>query len=446
MLKRVIVLLIVLFSSYSYADIRVSDTMLFEGVEIKASFIGPGGEVILSTPQITNPEFSLNATNSLIPERAVDGTPTFTRATTATVWGYCATCNAVDGMTILSVASGEARFYGARRISEGVWSSNFTDGSAIPSTTLWGFLSEGAKTTYILWSESFDEATSGAVWSETNLTPTANTIASPDGATTADTLLATNTDGITLQVVTATAVPWTFSVYLKRKTGTGAVTVTADSDATRTTCDLSGGGWVRCSHTVTLTAAAYTMGIKLATNTDAVYAWGAVAEIGSFATSYIKNDSATASVTRNADSLTYPATNYDATKGTALATLSSLWGTNGSLAVNAIDVGGSVGAIFRRTATATSNALSLLDGTTTLQSNTSTSFQNNPLKAAASWGTNGQAISYNGTTITTSAFDGTMGSGVIGIGGNWNGTLKNIRIWKKQLPNSWLNSTRGSAP
>ena len=78
------------------------------------------------------------------------GVATFTRATGATVMGYGPTANLADGMTLLTVDAGEARFSGARRISANNWSSFFADGSAIPDATLKGYLAEGAATNYFL--------------------------------------------------------------------------------------------------------------------------------------------------------------------------------------------------------------------------------------------------------------------------------------------------------
>lgn len=70
------------------------------------------------------------------------GTPTNTRATVATVLGYGPTAVLADGQTLLTVAADEARHKGARRISEGVWSTVDADGVPIPDSELDGALIE----------------------------------------------------------------------------------------------------------------------------------------------------------------------------------------------------------------------------------------------------------------------------------------------------------------
>ena len=121
----------------------------------------------------------------------------------------------------------------------------------------------------LLASESFDAAS----WAKSSVTSTANSIAAPNGTTTADTLAASGANGTTLQTFTAEAISYTFGVWLKRKTGTGNIQIAADS-GTYTTVTITS-DWALYTVTQTPTAGSKTAGIRIVTSADEVYAWGA---------------------------------------------------------------------------------------------------------------------------------------------------------------------------
>ena len=121
----------------------------------------------------------------------------------------------------------------------------------------------------LLASESFDAAS----WTKTTVTPTANSIAAPNGTTTADTLAASGANGTALQTFTAEAISYTFGVWLKRKTGTGNIQIAADS-GTYTTVTITS-DWALYTISQTPTAGSKTAGIRIVTSGDEVYAWGA---------------------------------------------------------------------------------------------------------------------------------------------------------------------------
>lgn len=161
---------------------------------------------------------------------------------------------------------------------------DFTRTSAGTYVNSSGFItSTPANANLILYTEAFDNAT----WTKTTTTVTANSIAAPDGTMTADTLSATGINALTRQTFTATATPYTFSVYLKRKTGSGNIDITVDGTTYVTQSITS--DWVRYSTTLTPAAGSKTAGIRIATNSDEVYVWGAQLELGSSATTYTKN-------------------------------------------------------------------------------------------------------------------------------------------------------------
>lgn len=167
-----------------------------------------------------------------------------------------------------------------------------------------GLLMEGARTNLCLRSEDF----SNASWTKTNVTVSANDTATldPAGGNTADSLTASAANGTVLQTFTISSASKVFSLFLKRKTGTGNIDVTLDNGSTWTTKTISASAWTRVIQVQTL--ANPTIGIRIVTNADAVWAWGGQLEDGvTFASSYIPTTSA--SVARSADALTYPGSN-----------------------------------------------------------------------------------------------------------------------------------------
>lgn len=176
----------------------------------------------------------------------------------------------------------------------------------------------------LLWTEDFDNA----VWTKSNVTVTGNNAVGPDGRSTADTLSETTTNsGHVVSIAgSATAAAHTFSVYLKKGGGasapdwvqlyTGATstlyanfnlsTGAVGNVAAGATAAISaaGNGWYRCSLTFTPTAGSAALAVAFTNNLDTttrgpsyagntaadVLAWGAQLELGSTATSYVKND------------------------------------------------------------------------------------------------------------------------------------------------------------
>lgn len=123
-----------------------------------------------------------------------------------------------------------------------------------------------------------------ATWSVTSLTPVTGKTA-PDATATATEFTASGANGTLTQSVTAVAGEYTFSVYLRRITGTGNIDISAHSGGTWVTQTLTG-SWQRFSVTQTLTAGARTPGIRVVTSGDAIEVWGAQLEFRSSATVY----------------------------------------------------------------------------------------------------------------------------------------------------------------
>jgi hypothetical protein len=180
-------------------------------------------------------------------------------------------------------------------------------------------LLEPQRTNLATYSEQFNHPD----WSKAETTITANNAVSPDGYTNADKVEATNTIGNYVNQSTSNVGAYTHSVYAKAgnvssftilwasySSGKAATfnlsTETATPVGATITATITnvGNGWYRC--TTTDTSANYIVLISLnnATNTaisigSYIYLWGAQAELGAYATSYIPTLGA--SVTRVAD-------------------------------------------------------------------------------------------------------------------------------------------------
>lgn len=189
-----------------------------------------------------------------------------------------------------------------------------------------GALIEGSRTNSLTRSEEADNA----AWTKAKTTVTANAVAAPDGATTADTLVEDNTSGehyIDQNFAATNAVVYTWSTWVKAAAGTRslrlrtATAVAAFVDFNPSTGVLgtpSGGtatatayanGWYRVALTVTAGSTTTLVCRRQVVNagstsylgdlTQAFYLWGAQLEVGAFASSYIPTTSGT--VTRSAD-------------------------------------------------------------------------------------------------------------------------------------------------
>lgn len=139
---------------------------------------------------------------------------------------------------------------------------------------------EASITNITLYSEQFQQTD----WVKTNATISANSIVAPDTATTADTITASASNATVIQDLGVLgSAAYTFSVWLKRLTGIGAISLTLDGGSTYTAVTLTT-SWTRFS--ITQTLANPDAGIKISTNGDAIYAWGTQVESAIIPSSY----------------------------------------------------------------------------------------------------------------------------------------------------------------
>ena len=183
-------------------------------------------------------------------------------------------------------------------------------------------LLEPQRTNTVLFSEDLTTAN----WAKARLTITGNSIVSPDGNTTADTVTATAETGQhNVQNGAHTATTTTASIYAKKGThnflqifsGTSSQafanfninTGVVGTFGTLATASIqnAGDGWYRCSITITSPPSGSTFRWAMVTSASAVYAeswtatgsenyylWGGQVEEGAYATTYIPTGAATA--------------------------------------------------------------------------------------------------------------------------------------------------------
>ena len=351
-------------------------------------------------------------------------------------------------------------------------------GAAISTSTLLGYLAEGQRTNLCLQSQTLDNAT----WSKTRSSVSANATAAPDGTTTADKLVedstATSTHFSQQSITVSNTTAYTYSVWVKAAertwcavgvnkgggTGaddalqyvnmsTGALGATIGSGVTLTT-EAYQNGWyrVKCSFTSNGTNALVYFVLASGDSgqtysgdgSSGAYAWGAQLETAAFASSYIPT--AAASVTRNADVLTYVAAgNVIGTVGAAYAEVADGRASGEvSLDSNVVWAGTDAGLMYRG---ANSSSLRIYDGTserTLANFAVSTSVR----KIATAWGGSGCSGVVAGGTVATAAFDGvaTLGTNLaIGVregtaGTEWFGTIRNARIYNRKLSDATLQA------
>ena len=344
------------------------------------------------------------------------GSPTFTRATVA--WTKLA-----NGLWA-QVASGTAR-------------SSYI-GLTTAVSTYGGYLAEDAGTQLVTPTASIRDMTD-ASWVKVTMNA-AKTATGIDGVTnSASTITATGASSTILKTLVAAASSRTYGPWIRRKTGTGTIELMQGATALDITAQINSATYTRVQLPASVLDSAF--GIRITTSGDALDVDFNQFEAGAFATSPMD----AAGAARNVDELSYPfAGNGDATQGTAYAELTTEWTAAPSSAMAVSFSGVLGGGIINGRATIASTVTGIRDGTNLVEKNGLTALNTGIRKRASSWGTTGLSVAGDGAAPATGAFDGDIGSVSVQIGGisgsSWYGTIKNIRIWKTQLPDATLQT------
>ena len=338
-----------------------------------------------------------------------------------------------------------------------------------------GFLIEEQRTNLLLQSADF-----GTSWGASSTTVTTNSTASPDGGTNADTIAHTASGGAinqTTQAFTAGSTV-TFSVFAKKNASNfirfeigGLVNCyfNLNTGATATNSAGSGNvlfsaksiqainnGWYRCVVTVTTTTVTTLGCLLFATNTDgatssngsSVYLWGAQAEVGAFATSYIATTAAAA--TRLADSASITGTNfsqwYNQTEGTMVATATPVLGSISGY-VWRVDDATENERTFLRAGSSLAQFFVIDGGSTQVDLNTGNTLATGiEFTHAAAYKAGDFATAFNGGNLLTDG-SGTLptvtrlliGQNIAGAG-IWNGHIQRLSYFRARLSDATLQS------
>jgi hypothetical protein len=333
-----------------------------------------------------------------------------------------------------------------------------------------GILIEEQRVNLVTYSEQFNNA----AWSKSSVTVTADTTVAPDGTTTADTLTASTAAAFTWQVISFTGDgDKTMSCFVKA--GTAATSVVQIRDATAVAnrgyfiitwtagvpsvaplttgtvlgVDAFGNGWYRLRLLATGVVAAnsnqYRFLPDTTSGTGTVIAWGAQAENGSFATSYIPT--VASQVTRSADVATMTGTNfsswYNQTEGTFVADVSSTAPSARSLTASAGAVtdqlflqGGAATSIAFNVFTASAFVAQLGSLPASLIKKVAGAYKVNDFAASVDGGA--VATDTSGALATYSQLN--LGANALGSGGFLNGHIRSIAYYNTRLPNAQLQT------
>lgn len=354
-------------------------------------------------------DLGVGAVNTTPTFAAGSPTPTFTRATAA--WTKLST-----GLWA-QVASGTAR------------SAYLGADTAIGAYA--GYFGELGATQLVTPTASIRDMTD-ASWVAVNVTA-AKTATGIDGVVnSASTLTAGAIGGSILQTLVAAATSRVYSVFLRRKTGVGTITIQQGATTLDVTAQLNASTYTRVSLTASVLNSAF--GIIFGTSGDAVEA-----DFNQFEATVLTSPMASTGAARSADVLTYVATGNCIAAAGSLYIESATFNAGASTAYDGIALSAG-GVPYLANSSVMSN-----DGTNT--ANTATGLTINVIsKIATSWGTLGLRAVKDGGTVATNSFDGGMGNDTgniqfhITAGIPFSTTSKNVKIYSSQFSDANLQA------
>lgn len=293
-----------------------------------------------------------------------------------------------------------------------------------------GFLSELPGTQLVTPTAAIRDMTNAA-WTAIGITPT-KTATGIDGVpNSASTLTCTAPNGTILQTLVAAATSRTNSHFVRRVSGSGAILLKQGTATQDITASINSVTYTRLQLNDNELNVAF--GLQMATIGDVIevdFNQFEPLTAGQFASSPMASTGAA----RAADVFTFAgAGNYNPAQGTVYAEVSTNFTTNG---VSAYIVGFPADARFSFNSLSTQNSVG--DGTSFVTKTALSDTNGVVRKRIMSFGAAGLAITGDGLTPATGAFDGAMGTGanihvahLVGFQ-QLNGTLKELRIYLAQ--------------
>lgn len=173
-----------------------------------------------------------------------------------------------DGIRLLQIPAQEAGFGGARRVSAGVWSDLYADGSRIPDRLLKGYHKTQLLFQLVTPTSSIRDMT-GGTWAKVTMTAALTATGVDGAANSATRLTATGAGATILKTLTAAASNRIYSCYIRRVSGTGTVKLKQGATATSDlSSQLNTTTYTRCWLRASVLNVAF--GIELGTSGDVI--------------------------------------------------------------------------------------------------------------------------------------------------------------------------------
>ena len=311
-----------------------------------------------------------------------------------------------------------------------------------------GLLIEGTSTNLVTQSEAFTVGVGN--WTDTNITRDGTLRTSPDGTANALRITASAANATIIRSsAIGTSTARTFSIWLRRVTGTGNIDYTQNNGTNWNTQPITS-SWVRYTFTHT---ANHQVGIRIVTNGDAIELWGAQLEDGSGASSYVFSGASQGQ--RAADSCSMTGTNFSSwfnnTAGTLLvsARTSTRYVDASGFdfpAVLTLDSANHIGpcqwngvvyGVVRAGGSYRINYATLVSPGNNANYKAAIAYADSDFAAVA----NGGSIQAgSGTTVPSGLNRFALGASRSGVAGNFFGHISQIKFWPTRLPNATLQS------
>ena len=277
-----------------------------------------------------------------------------------------------------------------------------------------------------------------AAWVKSNMTAALNQTGADGRSNSASLLTATAGNATALQTLTSSSQQRITQAYVKRVAGSGTIEMTQDNGTTWTPITVTGAWSLVYIPEVTSTNPVF--GFRIVTSGDAIavqYVNHVLGEGG--VTSPMTTTSAT--VTRNADSLTYPMPAGLDAKGSAYAEVISMSGVSGIYLIGgagAFNFASYGSALAYRNPGEPNADTAIYDGTAAASCNSAGSWTAGR-KVTSRWG-NGKMRNFTANTAGTEAnFDGSMGAGPISIAPvRGQSAIRALKIWKDIKQDAYL--------